>query len=63
MLVSNILSEIISLFNPDQYFPIQIKIFRFRTLATLNKNEFIVGGQGTAAYREDHSTSPDDRTL
>jgi hypothetical protein len=43
LLVSNILSEIISPFNPDQYFPIQINIFWFRSLATLNKNEFIVG--------------------
>jgi hypothetical protein len=52
MLVSNMLSANISLFNPDQYFPIQINILRFRSLATLNKKEFIVVGQGTAAYRE-----------
>jgi hypothetical protein len=53
MLVSNMLSENISLFNPDQSFPIQINIFQFSSLATLNKKEFIVGGHGTSAYRED----------
>jgi hypothetical protein len=46
MLVSNMLSENISFFNPDQCFPIQINILQFRSLATLNKKEFIVGGQG-----------------
>jgi hypothetical protein len=53
ILVSNMLSENISLFNPDQSFPIQINIFPFSSLATLNKKEFIVDGHGTSAYRED----------
>jgi hypothetical protein len=52
MLVSNMLSKNISLFHPDQSFPIQINIFQFSSLAMLNK-EFIVGGHGTSAYRED----------
>jgi hypothetical protein len=42
MLVSNMLSKNISLFNPDRSFPIQINIFPSSSLATLNKNEFIV---------------------
>jgi hypothetical protein len=39
MHVSNILSENISLFNPDQYFLIQINM-------TLNKKEFTVPHSG-----------------
>jgi hypothetical protein len=62
MLVSNIVIEIISPFNPDQYFPNQINIYRFRSLATLNKKEFLVGGQGTAVFRKDHCSSPGGRT-
>jgi hypothetical protein len=42
MLVSNMLSENISLFNPNRSFPIQINIFQSSSLATLNKKEFIV---------------------
>jgi hypothetical protein len=42
MLVSNMLSENISLFNPDRSFPIQINIFQSSSLAMLNKKEFIL---------------------
>jgi hypothetical protein len=42
MLVSNMLSENISIFNPDRSFPIQINIFQSSSLLALNKNEFIV---------------------
>jgi hypothetical protein len=42
MLVSNMLSKNISLFNPDRSFPIQINIFQSSSFASLNTKEFIV---------------------